>query len=350
MSASQTKPLLLLTGATGYIGFRVLLSALEAGWTVRAAVRSISSAKSKLLSTPTISSSPSLSSRLTFVEVPDILAPGAYAQAVADVTHIIHCASPLSSANVTDYEAELIAPAVQGTLEILRAAASASTPTVQRIVITSSVIANMVPSQGPDIVTTAATRIPHRPKGPFDNGFAAYGASKIAALNEAEAWVAREKPAFDVVHVHPAFVLGANELATTTTELATGTAAAGIAHLVIPDSPRAGPLPGIAIDVRDVAFVHVAALDKEKIPGNRSYGVSQPVVWGDAFEIVKRRFPEAVENRIFAEKERNTPTVNWDARETEEVFGFTFKPFEESVVGVAGQWIELVSKKQGGGL
>ena len=184
------------------------------------------------------------------------------------------------------------------------------------------------------------------PKGQYDGMFEAYGASKAAALNEAEAWVAREKPGFDVVHIQPGFVVGANELATTTDELATGTPVAAIAHLVTSKSIVAGPKPGLGIDINDVAYVHVAALDKEKIPGNRSYGVTQAVVWGHAFEIVKRKFPEAVEEGVFRDQEVDTQLAPWDARETEKVFGITFKPFEESVTSVARQWAELASKQK----
>ena len=337
--STQTKTLLLLTGATGYIGYHVLLSALRSGWTVRAAVRSVSSAQSKLLSTPTLSSNPSLAANLTFVSVPDILAPDAYASAVTGgVTHIIHCASPLASPHYKDFDTEIIQPAIKGTMEILRAAASA--PSVQRVVITSSVVANRLLTTTPDIVTTAASRVP-LPQGPFDGVFPAYAASKIAALNEAEAWIQREKPSFDVVHIHPGFVIGANELATSTQELGTGTAAAAIAHLVDPDGSRSGPKPGLAIDIRDVAEVHFAALDQGKVAGNRSYGATQGVVWGDAFAVVERRFPEAVKAGVFRDLEAPTIPAPWDASETERVFGMKFRSFEESVGSVAGQWVEL---------
>ncbi|MCJ1326210.1 hypothetical protein MMC10_002874 [Thelotrema lepadinum] len=340
--STETKPLLLLTGATGYIGYQVLISALRSGWAVRAAVRSISSAQAKLLSTPTLSSTPSLAANLTFVEVPDILAPGAYVSAVTSVTHIIHCASPIAHPHFTNHDADIIQPAIKGTLELLRAAASV--PSVQRVVITSSVVANRLLTASPDLVTTAASRVA-LPEGPFDGIFPAYCASKIAALNEAEAWLAQEKPAFDVVHIHPGFVLGANELATTTKELASGTPAAAIAHLVGPDGKATGPKPGYAVDIRDVAHVHVAALDGEKVAGNRSYGVTHAVVWGDAFGVVEREFPEAVKGGVFKDREAPTFAAPWDASETERVLGIKFRSYEESVVSVAGQWLELLGKE-----
>ncbi|KAK6858407.1 NAD-dependent epimerase/dehydratase fum13 [Apiospora arundinis] len=86
---------LLLTGANGFVGFKVLLNALEQGYTVRAAIRSMS--KSDFLSKHPKVQALNASDRLSFVEVPDITNPKAYEEAVKDVTHVIHLASPLPS-------------------------------------------------------------------------------------------------------------------------------------------------------------------------------------------------------------------------------------------------------------
>ncbi len=77
-------------------------------------------------------------SRLQFTFVPDILADGAYDEAVKDVKYIIHIASPIAK-ETEDYERDVIQPAVKGTTNILKSALKA--PTVKRIVITSSILA-----------------------------------------------------------------------------------------------------------------------------------------------------------------------------------------------------------------
>jgi nucleoside-diphosphate-sugar epimerase len=74
------------------------------------------------------------SDKLQLVKVPDIVAPGAYADAVKGVTSIIHVASPYHF-DVSRNE-ELLVPAREGTLNMLRAAATESG--VKRVVITSS--------------------------------------------------------------------------------------------------------------------------------------------------------------------------------------------------------------------
>lgn len=86
---------LLITGATGFIGFKVLLGAPRAGYSVRAAIRSPEKAKA-LASHPKITAS-GKTDNLSFVEVPDIACDGAYDEAIKDVTYVIHLASPLPS-------------------------------------------------------------------------------------------------------------------------------------------------------------------------------------------------------------------------------------------------------------
>lgn len=84
--------LVLVTGGSGHLGFRVIISALDAGYKVRAAVRS--EFKADL-----IKAAPSVQAhldKLTFVIVPDILADGAYDEAVKGVSYILHSASPIA--------------------------------------------------------------------------------------------------------------------------------------------------------------------------------------------------------------------------------------------------------------
>lgn len=90
----------LITGATGHIGFRTLRYALDNGYTVKAAVRSEQKAE-------TVRSNPALrayknSSQLSFVIVPDLTVEGAYDTAVNGVKYIVHIASPLA-ANPPDH-------------------------------------------------------------------------------------------------------------------------------------------------------------------------------------------------------------------------------------------------------
>ncbi len=72
--------LFLISGGTELIGIKTIHLALQAGYSVRTAVRSQAKAEA-ILKTPTVKAI-NQGSRLTFVIVPDILEDGAYNEAV----------------------------------------------------------------------------------------------------------------------------------------------------------------------------------------------------------------------------------------------------------------------------
>jgi nucleoside-diphosphate-sugar epimerase len=89
----MSTPLVLITGTSGHLGFRVLVLALEAGYSVVSTIRKVEQAMK-------ISEKPSVRphrDRLSFAVVKDIAAPGAFDEAMKSVTHVIHVASPIAS-------------------------------------------------------------------------------------------------------------------------------------------------------------------------------------------------------------------------------------------------------------
>jgi len=259
--------LVLITGATGHLGFRVLRSALEAGYHVRAAVRSDQKATT-LKSNNVLKNTPGFSN-LSFVVVPDFLAPGAFDEAAKNVKYIIHVASPIVTKlpEGDDFDAHFVKPAVQGTLGVFESAKKAST--VIRIVVTSSAVA-ILPlnalAQSDGQTYSADNRLPEI-EPPFANGRVGYVASKIAALNRAEAWIAEEKPSFDVIHIHPSYIFGRDDLADSTEYFQTGT---NRMPLNIALGEISDPQPNTWNDVHDTAKMHVLALNP-KVPGNQSF-------------------------------------------------------------------------------
>lgn len=86
-----------MTGANGHVGFQVVLTALQAGYKVRAAVRQSSGAEQ-------IKASRSVQSYLHHFEVvviPDMTASRAFDEAVAQVDYIIHVAFPMANGPVS---------------------------------------------------------------------------------------------------------------------------------------------------------------------------------------------------------------------------------------------------------
>lgn len=116
------------------IGFKTLTALLEAGYTIRAAVRN-QAGFDRISSLPAVLK---YKSQLSSFIVPDITVPGAYDEAVKGVKYIVHLASPLAgNTKGADYEASIIQPAIQGTVGILESAAK--TTGIERVVITASV-------------------------------------------------------------------------------------------------------------------------------------------------------------------------------------------------------------------
>ncbi|KAH5177984.1 hypothetical protein HBH68_184670 [Parastagonospora nodorum] len=340
--------LVFITGGSGHIGCRVIISALQAGYSVRAAVRSSSKA-TLILATPSIQAL-NPESKLTFVIVPDLLVDGAYDDAIKGAAYAIHVASPLATPleEGENYHTKLIQPAVKGTVNMLEAAKKYGG--VKRVVITSSVggIAfwKDLHEWPAETVVTEKTRAKNIPE-PYTMDVEAYSAGKIAALNETEAWMKREKGniSFDVVNIFPSFVLGRDELATSPTEALKGT------NLLVL-GPVLGekvdlPLVGSSVDVRDVALAHVKALDP-KVPGNQGYLLTAGGLEGrpleDVFEIVARNFPDAVKAGVLPNNARiASKPRKFDAAASEKALGMKYIDFEEQVKDVIGHYIELVA-------
>jgi nucleoside-diphosphate-sugar epimerase len=341
--APISSDLILMTGITGHVGFRTLIHALRAGYSVRAAVRSEAKAQS-ILSHRKIQSL-HLGSRLTFIIVPDLAAPFAYDEAVRGVHYIIHIASPLMTGRNAplDNDNLFVKPAVHGTLGMLEAAKKSCS--VRRIIITSSIVA-LVPLpqlngvERPERPVLPTDRVPFAP-GPYENEFAAYAASKVAALAEAESWIQTQKPSFDVVHLHPSFVLGRNDLAMHTREALKGTNAIILGMTL---GKKLGPIASASVHNEDVARVHVQALDAA-VPGNQSYILSQKTHWEDVQGIVQRQFADSVANRTLPNcGGAGTLELAVDASLTEATFGFKHLGLKQQVKSVVGHYLELRSK------
>lgn len=342
MSSEQ---LVLITGANGHIGFRTVVEALKQGYSVRAAVRNQEKANT-VLAAPSIKAIKP-GSRLTFMFVPDLVKDGAYDEAVKGVGYIIHLASPLISGltEEADFESKLIEPAVKGTTNILYSAVKQ--PSIKRIVITSSCVAILSwhdlfeAETGKTFDEKSRTPDAH---GPFGLEFAAYSASKVRALNATERFLDQHKPHFSIVHIHPSFVIGKNELITDAKDITSGTNGVVFQQVLGVTTPYS--TPGNSVHVHDVAFLHVKGLDPV-VPDRQSLiassGGVEGTVWGDAIGIVKRRFSEAVQNGILPNNgETPTKASRIDTTETEKLTGIHFKSYEEQVASVTEHYLKLV--------
>ena len=342
--------LIFITGATGHIGFKTLVVALQHGYSVRAAVRS-ELKKEQILSAPSIKSL-NPGHKLTFVIIPDLTAKGAYDQATKDAAYVIHLASPIvlkGEIRPEDFQSALIGPAISGTLNILEAAAKESS--IKRVVITSSISA-IIPVEyffeleAPEGIVFDHTSRPVSAPNTYPSDFYAYNASKIAALKATHAFVQDNKPRFEVTNILPSFVIGKNELVSELKDITIGTNVAALSPIL--GNKSVTPIIGASVHLDDISLMHVKALDP-KVPAGDYIGNSDDyagTVWQNATRIVAENFPKAVANGIFPNNGTSpTRRLRLNVRKTEDIMGFKFLSYEEQVKSVVAHYLELRGEK-----
>lgn len=249
---SDGKPLVLVTGASGYIGGHVTRELLEHGYRVRGTVRSLSNPK-KVDHLRELGARHG--GRLELVEA-DLERDAGWKEAAAGCTFVEHVASPFPAA-APDDENELVRPAVEGTLRVLRAAADAGT--VRRVVLTSSVAA----------VAYGHSQPINRPLTEEDwsvvENCEAYQKSKTLAERAAWDFVAK-LPAdkrLELAVVNPGFVAGplaGPEI---------GTSGEVVGRLMRRQLPACPEIGWAVVDVRDVAIAHRLATETPAAAGER---------------------------------------------------------------------------------
>ena len=245
----------LVTGGTGFVGSWCVLALLEAGHTVRTTVRDLG--REPDLRAWLHAATPFDDDRLTVVRA-DLEHPDGWDDAVADCEFVLHVASPtLRRTPATDDE--LVVPAREGVLRVLRAARDAK---VRRVVLTSAF---------------GAVGIGHPPRStPFteedwtdvDSDIPPYQRSKTLAERAAWQFVEDEGGGMELAAVHPVGVLG---------------------PLLGPDDPPSlrlvrrmleGQVPACPpfgmgfVDVRDVADLHLRAMTDPAAAGERFLAVA----------------------------------------------------------------------------
>ena len=130
-SNSTINERVLVTGGRGFGASHFILQLLQQGYSVRATLRDISS-KSKVLAMLSEGGLVSFEG-LTFIET-ELTKDDNWNEATKDCDYILHVASPLTLSAPKDKN-EMIKPAVEGTLRVLKAARQCD---VKRVVLTSN--------------------------------------------------------------------------------------------------------------------------------------------------------------------------------------------------------------------
>ncbi|KAI1109983.1 putative cinnamoyl-CoA reductase [Nemania sp. NC0429] len=334
---------ILITGATGLIGFRVLLAALEAGHTVRYTARSEEKAS-------VVTSNPAIrklaldegGSRLSSFIIPDLSAHGAFDTALEGVTHVIHAGSPVP---YPDYDP--ITQVFQPTVKISKGllASALKVPSIKRVIITSSIVANLPAGPPSETSVSASARVPLPDPIPskFDHVAEAYLFGKVLELHNADEFVKAHNPHFTISHVLPGYVFGRNELALDAAMAQTQNSSNNLLMIALTGGELPFPAHDAFAHIDDVADVHLRAafLDDPKT-GPKDFGIATKVDYGTIFSHLEKAFPEAVAAGIFKRGKITPIPVNYDSSDAEKLLGRKFKTFETAIIDVASQYLEKV--------
>ena len=248
-------PLVLVTGGSGFLGAHCILKLLDAGYRVRTTVRSLRREGDVRAMLKQGGATPG--ERVEFVEA-DLTSDKGWPEAVSGCDYVLHVASPFP-ANQPKDENELIVPAREGALRVLRAARDAG---VKRVVLTSSFAAIGYGQQPPGKPYTEDNWTdPTADVSP-------YVKSKTIAERAAWDFVAREGGSLELSVVNPVGIFGPVLGADYSTSIAS------IKTMLEGRMPALPQLMFGVVDVRDVADLHVKAMTDPAANGQRFMAVS----------------------------------------------------------------------------
>jgi dihydroflavonol-4-reductase len=312
-SQAQTQTVL-VTGGSGYLGGWCLVELLRRGYRVRTTVRDLAREPEVRAS---VGSQVDAGERLSVLAA-DLRNDDGWGQAVEGCDYVLHVASPFPPTQPKDPD-ELIVPAREGTLRVLRASLDAG---VERIVVTSSVAAITGGRGRPSRpLTEADWSDPDNPK------LSPYARSKTIA--ERAAWdFARERGATEkLATVNPGAIVGPVLSEDRSFSLE------AIERLLrgMPGVPRIG---FSFVDVRDVVDLELRAMTAPEAGGERFIAVTRYLWMAEAAEILRDRLGEAAAKV----PDRAVPNLLVRAMAI-------FDPGVRSILGQLGKKTELSSEK-----
>jgi nucleoside-diphosphate-sugar epimerase len=334
---------ILVTGGSGFIGSHCILQLLAAGHQVRTTVRSLkreSDVRAMLKE-----GGATAADRLSFIAA-DLEQDRGWPEAVAGCDYVLHVASPFPG-SVPKNEDDLILPARQGTLRVLRAARDAG---VKRVVLTSSFAAigyGQKEQQTPFNETNWTN--------PNGEDVLPYAKSKTLAERAAWDFVSQEGRGLELSVVNPVGVFGPVLGPDYSTSI------------LIVQRMMDGAMPGCprlcfgAVDVRDVAELHIRAMTHPAAKGERFLAVAGDFLWMvDIARILKEHMGAAAKQvptreipnwlvRLAALRDPAVKQIlpelgkfkNATKEKAKRVLGWTPRSNEESIVATAESLVRL---------
>ncbi|XWS75658.1 hypothetical protein CRYUN_Cryun01aG0110000 [Craigia yunnanensis] len=310
---SAAEKVVCVTGASGFIASWLVKQLLQRGYTVKATVRDPSDAKK----TQHLVSLDGAKERLHLFKA-ELVDEGSFDSIVDGCQGVFHTASPVFL-SAADPQAEIIGPAVKGTLNVLKSCAKVAS--IKRVVITSSlasVVHNGKPMT-PDVVVDETWF-----SDPLlcEEGKRWYPLSKTLA--EEAAWRFAKDNGIDLLTINPGVVFGP------LLQPALNSSSGVIINLT--KGENTFPISTCTfVDVRDVAYAHIQAFEDPSACG-RYCLVERAVPFSEVQKIFYELYPSLHLNEKY-EEDHNKPTEETFqvSKEKAKSLGVSFIPLEVSL-------------------
>ncbi|KAF2166705.1 hypothetical protein M409DRAFT_22761 [Zasmidium cellare ATCC 36951] len=281
---------ILVTGGSGFVGAHCVLQGIQKGYQVHTTIRSLSRADDVKQMLRNGGATEAEISNVKFFAA-DLMKDDGWKDACAGCSYVLHVASPFP-AGAPKHEDDLIVPAREGTLRVLRAAKEAST--VKRVIITSSMAA-IGYGYGDVVKTKTFTEEDWTIlDGPRGETIAPYQKSKAIAERAAWDWIAKEGSPMELTVINPVAIFGPALSADFCATLQF------ISRMLNGQLPAMPNLAFETVDVRDVADLHFRAMTSPKAAGQRYLALRDggPISLQGIAQTLKRGLPAEETKRV----------------------------------------------------
>ncbi|CAF3364641.1 unnamed protein product [Rotaria sp. Silwood2] len=339
-----------VTGANSFIGGWIIKYLLDKGYNIRGTVRSQAKESRVLDGVPN-----NQQCRISFVHINDIMTDS-FDEAVQGVDGIIHVASPVRL-TLTDPEKDFLLPAINGTMGVLQAAHKYNQNhpnTIKRIVITSSFASIIDISKG----LRSGYSYTEKDWCPFtyvdglaekNDSLTVYRAAKTCAERAAWEFLDKEKPSFTIATICEPMVFGPRVNGFNSWD-DMNSSNSPIWSLITSDKNAKMPETKLIfeVDVRDVAYAHVAALEQCTDTSQRYLIAAGTWSYQSIADIIHESFliPESMKNTtpIGTKGQQLPPHYTIDSSKAQKDLGVTYIPLIKTIEDLMLQFIKLKEK------
>ncbi|CAD0087963.1 unnamed protein product, partial [Aureobasidium vineae] len=335
---TMSKPLVFITGGTGFIGAEVIQQALEAGYRLRLSIRKAEQA------TTLKERYPKYASEIETVVIPDVSKRESFETALEDVDYVIHLASPVPGRRaLPDLKEDYIKPALDGTQAILFA--SLKFPKIKTTVVTSSGIALMpIETQmafdgsiredtGEVFSVDIDMQVPEPDSQ--EGQTLMYRISKVLAHQATRDFREKEKPSYKLLTTHPTLVIGESRIQSSAEQVDL------VNNMLWMTIQYGNPaFPSLWVDIKDVAAAHVRAIDCSAPSGTEFITSGPEVSWDEIAEFMKQEYPELGK----LEPNYEGPKTRAETVNPEKYLGMEWLPWQQTIREMVEQQLSFQEK------